>query len=99
LFVNLKQTGLHKLGNLTLSLITYLNNLLGLNKSKIIKKSRLSSKQNALFLNNNAKDISILYLIFAMLSSLLGLAVSFYIRFIFENADIQLLVQEQLNIF
>jgi len=96
LFVNFKQTDLHEVGNLTLSLITYLNNLLGLNKSENIKKSSISLWWERWFLSSNAKDIGILYLIFALFSGLLGTAFSVLIRLELSGPGVQYIADNQL---
>ncbi len=96
MFVNFKQTDLHEVGNLTLSLITYLNNLLGLNKSENIKKSSISLWWERWFLSSNAKDIGILYLIFALFSGLLGTAFSVLIRLELSGPGVQYIADNQL---
>ena len=66
-------------------------------KNKLnVKKSKISLYLERWFLSSNAKDIGVLYLIFALLSGLVGTAFSVLIRLELSGPGVQYIADNQL---
>lgn len=84
------------LKNIQEKLISYKDNLKGTTKTLNTQNSKISLWLDRWFLSTNAKDIGTLYLIFALLSGLVGTAFSVLIRLELSGPGVQFIADNQL---